>query len=71
MRAETKPPGGFVLSPEIPAALDSMAIFRTLCGSFSSGPPDTLQLRDDVAVRIEAEVRVDRVSVAATHEFFA
>jgi hypothetical protein len=33
MRAETKPPGGFDISPEIPAALDSMAIFRTLCGS--------------------------------------
>ena len=31
MRAETKPPGGFDISPEIPAALDSMAIFRTLC----------------------------------------
>ena len=35
MRAETKPPGGFVISPEIPAALDSMAIFRSLCGSSS------------------------------------
>ena len=32
MRAETKPPGGFDISLEIPAALDSMAIFRTLCG---------------------------------------
>ena len=32
MRAETKPPGGFDISPEIPAALDSMATFRTLCG---------------------------------------
>ncbi len=32
MRAETKPPGGFDISPEIPAAPDSMAIFRTLCG---------------------------------------
>ena len=31
MRAETKPPGGFDISPEIPAAFDSMAIFRTLC----------------------------------------
>ena len=35
MRAETKPPGGFDISPEIPAAPDSMAIFRTLCGSAS------------------------------------
>jgi hypothetical protein len=35
MRAETKPPGGFDISPEIPAALDSMTIFRTLCGSSS------------------------------------
>jgi acetyl esterase/lipase len=35
MRAETKPPGGFDISPEIPAALDSMAISRTLCGSAS------------------------------------
>ncbi len=35
MRAQTKPPGGFVISPEIPAALDNMAIFRTLCGSSS------------------------------------
>jgi hypothetical protein len=35
MRAETKPPGGFVISPEIPAVLGSMAIFRTLCGSSS------------------------------------
>jgi hypothetical protein len=32
MRAETKPPGGFDISPEIPAALDSMAISQTLCG---------------------------------------
>ena len=32
MRAETKPPGGFVLSPEIPAASDSMVMFRTLGG---------------------------------------
>jgi hypothetical protein len=31
MRAETKPPGGFDISPEIPAAFDSMAIFRSLC----------------------------------------
>ena len=35
MRAETKPPGGFVISPEIPAALDNMEIFRTLGGSAS------------------------------------
>ena len=35
MRAETKPPGGFDISPEITAALDNMAIFRTLCGSAS------------------------------------
>ena len=28
----SKPPGGFDISPEIPAAPDSMAIFRTLCG---------------------------------------
>jgi hypothetical protein len=32
MRAETKPPGGFVISPEIPAALDHIVISRTLCG---------------------------------------
>jgi hypothetical protein len=35
MRAETKPPGGFGISPEIPAAPDSMGIFRTLCSSSS------------------------------------
>jgi hypothetical protein len=35
MRAETKPPGGFVISPEIPAALDNIAVLRTLCGSAS------------------------------------
>ena len=35
MRAETKPPGGFDISPEILAALDCMTIFRTLCGSSS------------------------------------
>jgi hypothetical protein len=36
MRAETKPPGGFVISSEIPAALDTIAISRTLCGSASA-----------------------------------
>ena len=48
MRAETKPPGGlpagggaagdqgFVISPEIPVALDSIVMFRTLCGSASA-----------------------------------
>jgi hypothetical protein len=35
MRAETKPPGGFVISPEIPAALDNIVISRPLCGSAS------------------------------------
>jgi hypothetical protein len=35
MRAETKPPGGFVISPETPAALDRIVMFRTLCGSAS------------------------------------
>jgi hypothetical protein len=47
MRAETKPasggraaavyppPAGFVISPEIPAALVSIVMFRTLCGSAS------------------------------------
>ena len=35
MRAETKPSGGFDISPEIPAALNSVAIPRTLCGSAS------------------------------------
>ncbi len=32
MRAETKPPGGFLISPEIPAALDNIVIPRTLYG---------------------------------------
>jgi hypothetical protein len=35
MRAKTKPPGGFVISPEIPAALDNIVIFQTLCDSAS------------------------------------
>ena len=35
VRAETKLPGGFVISLEIPAALDNIAISRTLCGSAS------------------------------------
>jgi hypothetical protein len=33
MRAKTKPPGGFVISPEIPTASDSQVMIRTLCGS--------------------------------------